>query len=74
MNVLVTGGAGFIGSQLVDHLLSLGHQVSVLDDLSSGRRENLSPDARLIQLDLRSPELEARLAELRPELVYHLAA
>ena len=48
MNVLVTGGAGFIGSNLVKVLLRDGHQVTVLDDLSSGKRENLPADVPLI--------------------------
>ncbi len=54
--VLVTGGAGFIGSHIVDALVDNGHEVLVVDDLSSGRRENVHPDARLEVLDIRSDE------------------
>jgi UDP-glucose 4-epimerase len=53
MRTLVTGGAGFIGSNLVDGLLAAGHEVTVLDDLSTGRRENVPAGARLEELDLR---------------------
>ena len=45
MNILVTGGAGFIGSHIVDAYLKLGHRVIVLDNLSSGKKENIAPDA-----------------------------
>ena len=54
MKILVTGGAGFIGSHVVDHALKAGHEVLVLDDLSSGRRDNLDPRARLHVFDVRS--------------------
>jgi UDP-glucose 4-epimerase len=79
MRALVTGGAGFIGSNLVDALLARGDQVTVLDDLSTGRRENLSgalgSGARLAELDVRdAAALEAAFAQARPEVVFHLAA
>ncbi len=76
---MVTGGAGFIGSTLVDRLLAEGHKVDVVDDLSTGSLANLS-DARssghlsFHQLDIRSPELVLLIARLRPEVVFHLAA
>ncbi|HED04916.1 MAG TPA: NAD-dependent epimerase/dehydratase family protein [Candidatus Fraserbacteria bacterium] len=76
MNVLVTGGAGFIGSHLVDAYLARGDRVTVLDDLSSGRAENLNPQARLVQLDLAgepSPLLDLFRREYF-ELVNHHAA
>src|SRR5499427_6424804 len=60
--VCVTGGAGFIGSHVTDALLASGHRVLVLDDLSSGRRENLPAGAELHVLDIRAPEA-ARLVE-----------
>jgi UDP-glucose 4-epimerase len=77
--VLVTGGAGFIGSTLVDALLARGDAVTVLDDLSSGRRENLADalagGARLEVADVRDGDAVARIAlACRPELVFHLAA
>src|SRR5262249_46416738 len=88
MNVLVTGGAGFIGSHLCDALVGAGHTVVALDDFSTGSGENLSQLAgndrfRLISGDVREPEdLErsaSKLAELSgvgdsPDVVFHLAA
>ncbi len=84
MDVLVTGGAGFIGSTLVDRLLAAGHHVEVLDDLSTGSLANLSgarDQARsagggalkIHQAGLRDDELVALLAHRRPEVVVHLA-
>jgi UDP-glucose 4-epimerase len=79
MRTLVTGGAGFIGSTLVDRLVHDGHDVVVVDDLSTGRLENLadafsSGRVQLAEMDVAGPELEAVVAEARPEVVYHLAA
>jgi UDP-glucose 4-epimerase len=75
MRVLVTGGAGFIGSHIVDRLLSLGHEVAVLDNLSTGKRENVPAAAKLYVCDLREREAVQRvLAEARPEAVTHQAA
>ncbi len=72
--VLVTGGAGFIGSHLVDRLLADGERVAVIDDLSSGRTVNLSGDAELHELDICSPEIASAVARIRPDIVFHLAA
>jgi UDP-glucose 4-epimerase len=79
MRSLVTGGAGFIGSNLVDALLARGDEVTVVDDLSTGRRSNLdgalAAGADLAEIDIRDGEALARLAaERRPETVFHLAA
>lgn len=81
MKALVTGGAGFIGSNLVDRLLAEGHEIDVVDDLSTGTLANLSearrsPNGRLTfhQLDIRSPGLGDLMRRCRPEVVYHLAA
>jgi UDP-glucose 4-epimerase len=79
MRALVTGGAGFIGSTLVDRLLRDGHEVVVVDDLRRGRRENLAAAeatgrVRLVELDVASPQLHELLAEVAPETVFHLAA
>jgi UDP-glucose 4-epimerase len=76
---LVTGGAGFIGSNLVDALLARGDEVTVLDDLSTGRRENLDAalenGAALVEEDIRDAAAVTKLAEsARPEVVFHLAA
>jgi UDP-glucose 4-epimerase len=79
MRTLVTGGAGFIGSNLVDELLARGDEVAVLDDLSTGRRENLDgalgAGAELIEGDIRDAGAVAAAYErARPEAVFHLAA
>lgn len=74
MKVLVTGGAGFIGSHIVDALCAAGHQVVVVDNLSTGRRQNLRPDVPLYPLDLRSPDLGDLIRAERPECICHQAA
>jgi UDP-glucose 4-epimerase len=72
--VCVTGGAGFIGSHLVEALLAQGRRVLVIDDLSSGRRENLPAAAELHALDVRSPEAAELLRTAGVEILVHLAA
>jgi UDP-glucose 4-epimerase len=79
MRTLVTGGAGFIGSNLVDALLARDDEVTVVDDLSTGRRENLegalAAGATLVEADIRDrTAIEGAAAEARPEVVFHLAA
>ena len=74
MKVLVTGGAGFIGSHVADRLLADGHQVVILDDLSSGHVEHLPARARFYQMELGSPWLEELFRIERPEAVLHHAA
>jgi UDP-glucose 4-epimerase len=73
-NVLVTGGAGFIGSTLVDRLVAEGFSVAVIDDLSNGRREYLNPEARFYHVGLNSPKLAGIFAKEKPAFVFHLAA
>lgn len=73
MRAAVTGGAGFIGSHVVDALLARGDDVHVVDNLATGRRENLDPAATLHEHDIRQP-LGALFDEIRPEVVVHLAA
>jgi UDP-glucose 4-epimerase len=73
MRALVTGGAGFIGSNLVDALVADGHDVTVLDDLSTGYRENVNPSAKLVEGDVADPEAAARAMNGR-EVVFHQAA
>jgi UDP-glucose 4-epimerase len=74
MKVLVTGGAGFIGSHVVDAFLAAGHDVVVVDNLSSGRKSNLNPRARFYQVDIRDTALAEVFERERPELVDHHAA
>ena len=74
MRALVTGGAGFIGSHITDALLDAGHSVTVVDDLSRGRRAQLNPAARFVELDITSDGLAAVMAEAKPEVVFHHAA
>ena len=74
MRAVVTGGAGFIGSNLVDALLARGDEVVVVDDLSSGKRENVAAGARLVEASIRDPALAEVFAEARPEVCFHLAA
>ena len=74
MKILVTGGAGFIGSHVVDALIQANHQVWVVDDLSRGKREQVHPRAQFVRMDLRSPELPAFLKEVRFDCVIHHAA
>jgi UDP-glucose 4-epimerase len=74
MGAMVTGGAGFIGSHLVDALLARGDEVHVVDNLSTGSRENLASAANFHELDIRDEALEALAARLQPDVVFHLAA
>lgn len=74
MRVLVTGGAGFIGSHVVDAFLDAGHQVAVVDDLSTGKRSNLNPRAAFYKVDIRAPELADVFAAEKPDVVSHQAA
>jgi UDP-glucose 4-epimerase len=75
MNVLVTGGAGFIGSNIVDGLLEEGFNVFVVDNLSTGKENNLNKKAKFYKTDIRDKEsLEKIFSEVKPEVVFHLAA
>jgi UDP-glucose 4-epimerase len=79
MRCLVTGGAGFIGSNLVDALLARGDEVTVVDDLSTGRMSNLEPGlangAQLVEMDIRDRDgLVGLVGGKRPEAIFHLAA
>ena len=80
MRTVVTGGAGFIGTNLVDRLLSIGHQVTVIDDFSRGRRANLTAASeragnclQVIEADIRDPDLTGKLPA-ETEVIFHLAA
>jgi UDP-glucose 4-epimerase len=74
MRVLVTGGAGFIASHVVDALVAAGHQVSVIDDLSSGKRENVNPKATFYELDVQDAAVADVVRRERPEALCHHAA
>jgi UDP-glucose 4-epimerase len=74
MRILITGGAGFIGSHVADAYLLAGHEVAAVDDLSTGFRENLDPRVRFWQVDIRSDDLPAALADFRPDVISHHAA
>ncbi|MEX0787509.1 MAG: NAD-dependent epimerase/dehydratase family protein [Anaerolineales bacterium] len=74
MTILATGGAGFIGSYVVDLYLQEGHDVVVLDSLSTGRRSNLNQEARVYEMDIRDPAVRKVFERERPEVVNHHAA
>jgi UDP-glucose 4-epimerase len=74
MKALVTGGAGFIGAHLARELLERQWEVHVIDDLSTGYASKIPLGATLHQMDIRQPEVEERIAQIRPDIVFHLAA
>ena len=75
MRTLITGGAGFIGSNVVDRFIADGHDVAIVDNLVTGRRENLNPQARLFEQDITDiAAMRATFGEFRPEVVIHFAA
>src|SRR5919201_4449541 len=73
MRAVVTGGAGFIGSHVADALLARGDEVHVIDDVSTGYRENVPADAVFVERDIREP-LDDVFDQVRPEACFHLAA
>jgi len=75
MKTLVTGGAGFIGSHIVDGLIAAGHETAVIDNLSTGLKENLNPKAKFYQMDITDREAVKKVFQTEmPEAVFHLAA
>ena len=74
MKVLVTGGAGFIGSHVVDRLIQEGHEVVVVDNLSTGKRKNVSRAANFYKADTQSSRLDRIFKKERPTVIFHLAA
>ena len=71
---MVTGGAGFIGSHLVDRLIQEDWGVVVIDNLSTGFRKHVNPAAKLIKIDIRKPKVAKLIKKLKPQAVFHLAA
>ena len=74
MKILVTGGAGFIGSHIVDALINKGHEVAIVDNLSTGNKENLNDKAEVFELDITDEKLKDVYEKVKPEAVFHLAA
>lgn len=75
MKILITGGAGFIGSHLTDRFVNNGDKVSVIDDLSGGYKKNVNKKAKFFKLDLRNVKKSDEIIKtIKPEIVYHLAA
>jgi UDP-glucose 4-epimerase len=74
MKILITGGAGFIGSHVVDAAIAAGHDVGIVDDLSTGNSEWIHPSARFYQTDIRDPRLDEIFVLERPDIVCHQAA
>ncbi len=74
MHILVTGGAGFIGSHIVDRYISLGHRVVILDDLSSGKKENINSKAVFYQVDIRDPAIKKIFRKEKIDVLNHHAA
>jgi UDP-glucose 4-epimerase len=74
MKILVTGGAGFIASHVVDLYVSRGHEVIVVDNLATGKRENLNPKARFVELDILDPRTAELVRTEKPDVVNHHAA
>ena len=75
MKILVTGGAGFIGSHIADSLVSSSHNVTIIDNLSTGQKENLNPSVQFIEADLTDFEKISKVFEqVKPDIIFHLAA
>lgn len=74
MKILVTGGAGFIGSHLTDALIKNQHQVVIVDNLSTGQKQNINQDAKFFELDIQNQKLENIFKKFQPKVIFHLAA
>ena len=69
---LVTGGAGFIGSHIVDALVKRGAKVFIIDNLVTGRKENLNPTAKFYNLNITDPKIESIFRKEKPQYIYHV--
>jgi len=74
MKILVTGGAGFIGSNVVDGYIGAGHKVVIVDNLYTGKKENVNEKAKFYQVDIRSEEMDELMRNERPDILNHHAA
>lgn len=74
MRILVTGGAGFIGSHVVDGYIKKGYNIAVVDNLSSGRKDNIHPDAEFFKIDIESSGIERVFKQFKPQIINHHAA
>jgi UDP-glucose 4-epimerase len=74
MKILVTGGAGFIASHVVDVYIQLGHEVYIIDDFSTGQRRNVNSKAKVFNLDIADPQAAKSIAEIKPDVLNHHAA
>jgi UDP-glucose 4-epimerase len=72
--ILVTSGAGFIASHLVDALIEKGHKVVVIDNLSAGKKENINKKAKFYKIDICSPKIGEIFKKEKPRIVFHFAA
>ena len=72
--IIVSGGAGFIASHLTDKLIEQGHNVVVIDNLSTGKKENLNPKAKFYEMDICDSKISQIFEEEKPEIVFHFAA
>jgi UDP-glucose 4-epimerase len=72
--ILITGGAGFIGSHLTDRLIKEGYKVIAIDNLSTGKKENINPKAKFYKIDICFPKVREVFKKEKPEIVFHLAA
>ena len=75
MKIVVTGGAGFIGSHIVDNYINLRHKVWIIDNLSTGKKENINPEAEFVNLDIRdSKKVNEFFSSIKPNILSHHAA
>ncbi|KAF0134732.1 MAG: UDP-glucose 4-epimerase [Candidatus Saganbacteria bacterium] len=74
MKILVTGGAGFIGSNVIDSCIELGHEVAIIDNLSTGKEQNINPKAKFFNADIRDQKIFDLLSEFKPDIINHHAA